>query len=163
MRKISTVFVLFVLFSTSVRAQGSPEEAFVKLKSLVGEWTGEGPNGLLLDVTYELVSGGQAVVETRVPKGEPSMVSIFHLDNDALMMTHYCSVGNQPRMRANIVSEGAIEFSMIDVTGLSSDNEGHMHGLRIDFDDASHLRQLWTWQEDRKNLPAAFTLARVEE
>lgn len=163
MLKISSAFVLLVLFSAPVRAQDSSEEAFEKLKSLVGKWTGVGPSGLTLVVTYELVSGGQAVVETRVPKGEPSMVSIFHLDNDELMMTHYCSVGNQPRMKADLTSPGTIEFSMIDVTGLSSENEGHMYGLRFDFDDPSHLRQLWTWREDGKNLPAAFTLERVEE
>ncbi|GMQ81873.1 MAG: hypothetical protein BMS9Abin05_1310 [Rhodothermia bacterium] len=113
------------------------------------------------DVTYELVSGGQAVVESRVPKGEPSMVSIFHLDNDELMMTHYCSVGNQPRMKAILTAPGIFEFSMIDATGLESESEGHMHGLRFDFEDPSHLRHLWTWRENGENLPAAFSLERV--
>lgn len=163
MSKISSYLVLLILFLAPANAQDSAEDGFEKLKSLVGEWTGQGPGGLTVDVSYELVSGGHAVVETRVPKGEPSMVSIFHLDNDELMMTHYCSVGNQPRMKANVTTPGAIEFSMIDVTGLESESEGHMHGLRFDFDDSSHLRQLWIWRQDGENMPAAFSLERVKE
>jgi hypothetical protein len=54
----------------------------------------------LTNVSYQLISGGAAIMERIMPPNEPSMVSIYHLDGDKLMMTHYCSAGNQPRMQA---------------------------------------------------------------
>src|SRR5262245_33835119 len=71
---------------------------FEKLKSLAGEWQAQGPHGLT-KVSYEIVSGGTAVMETIIPPQEPTMVTLYHRDGDQLMMTHYCSGGNQPRMR----------------------------------------------------------------
>ena len=157
------IFLFFILTAAPVKAQNSASEGYEKLKSLEGEWKGIGPNDLQLNVTYEIVSGGQAVIETRVPVGEPSMVTVFHLDGDALMMTHYCSAGNQPRMRATVLSDKIVDFTMIDVTNLATPNEGHMHGLRFDFEDDTHFRQLWMWRQNGSDGPAAFQLERVNE
>jgi len=157
------LFLLFLLSSSPVRAQYSASDGYEKLKSLEGEWTGIGPNDLQLSVTYQIVSGGQAVIETRVPVGEPSMVTVFHLDGDSLMMTHYCSAGNQPRMRTTVLSKNIIDFTKVDVTNLASASEGHMQGLRFEFEDDMHFRQLWTWRQDGADLPAAFQLQRVNE
>lgn len=157
------LFLLFLLLGYPVQAQNSASDGYEKLKSLEGEWTGMGPNDLQLNVTYEIVSGGQSVIETRVPVGEPSMVTVFHLDGDSLMMTHYCSAGNQPRMRATVLSDKIVDFTMIDVTNLATPNEGHMHGLRFDFEDDTHFMQLWTWRQDGADLPAAFQMQRVNE
>ncbi len=157
------IFLFFILVAVPVRAQNPAAAGYDKLKSLEGEWKGIGPNDLQLNVTYEIVSGGQAVIETRVPVGEPSMVTVFHLDGDALMMTHYCSAGNQPRMRATRSSDKIIDFTMIDVTNLATPTEGHMQGLRFDFDNGTQFRQLWTWRQDGSDHPAAFKMERVNK
>ena len=34
------------------------------------------------------------------PDQNEDMISMFHVDGDRLLMTHYCSAGNQPRMKA---------------------------------------------------------------
>ena len=35
-----------------------------------------------------------------INEGTPgSMISMYHPDGDKILMTHYCAVGNQPRMR----------------------------------------------------------------
>ena len=55
-------------------------------------------------VTYALVSDNSALMERLAEGGESKMVTIYHPDGDHLMMTHYCSAHNQPRMRSQPVS-----------------------------------------------------------
>jgi len=95
-------FAILTFVTSSLLAQSKAEEGFEKLKSLAGVWQSKSPDGHPLSISYEVVAGGSAVMETRVPVNEPSMISIFHLDGEKLRMTHYCSIGNQPRMLAEI-------------------------------------------------------------
>lgn len=151
-------------FTYNLYAQGNAKAGFAKLNTLAGEWTGKGPNGLVVNVTYEAVAGGTAIMETRAPTGEPSMVSIFHMDGNRLMMTHYCSDGNQPRMRAKIPSEeNQLDFAFIDVTNLATPETGHMRALSYEFKDKNHITQIWTWRQDNKDMPAVFHLERKIE
>ena len=46
-------------------------------------------------------AGGSAVQETQFPGTPMEMVSVYHLDGADLVMTHYCVLGNQPRMKAD--------------------------------------------------------------
>ena len=34
-------------------------------------------------------------------KGKEDMISMFNLDGDRVVLTHYCAAGNQPRMVAS--------------------------------------------------------------
>ena len=72
--------------------------AFEKLISLVGEWEGTNSAGAV-KATYTLVSGGTALMERLQSANEPEMITLYSLDGDHLMMTHYCSAGNQPKLR----------------------------------------------------------------
>ena len=42
--------------------------------------------------------GGSAVTETLFPGTAHEMMSVYHMDGDDLVLTHYCAGGNQPRM-----------------------------------------------------------------
>src|SRR3954468_12502941 len=74
-----------------------------KLKKLAGTWVEADKDGKPTDKVVSVVkvtAGGSAVQETLFP-GEPmEMVSVYHLDKGDLVMTHYCVLGNQPRMKA---------------------------------------------------------------
>ncbi len=153
---------LLVLQAATATAQNDASARFAQLQSLAGTWVGTGPNNLQLSVTYEIVSGGKAVMETRRPVGEPDMVTLFYLDGDVLMLTHFCSDGNQPRMRASDAEHDQLLFEFVDVTNLSDPHDGHMRGLLYIFDDADHLTQTWTWRQDGQEFPAAFALTRTE-
>ncbi len=76
------------------------------------------------------------------------------------MMTHYCSAGNQPRMKATVTEEGDMDFQFVDVTNLKSKSEGHMTGLRIDFVDENHFNQVWTWSKGDQTKPNTFKFER---
>ncbi|MDR4471533.1 MAG: hypothetical protein MRJ92_02410 [Nitrospira sp.] len=53
-----------------------------------------------------LGSGGTTLTETLTPPDSPPMTTMYYSDGDQLMLTHYCSLNNQPRMRAAAVKEG---------------------------------------------------------
>ena len=84
--------------------------------------------------------------------GESEMVTIYHPDGDHLMMTHYCSAHNQPRMRSQTVAGGSkiITFDLVDVTNLSAPDAGHMKKLVVTFVDKDHFTQEWTWSRKGK-------------
>lgn len=155
---MKSILIVVVLLCASVCfAQTNP--AFETMKSLAGEWKGTGPEGKPVTITYEVVSGGTAVLETLA---NPPMVTTYYLDGDNLMLTHYCMANNQPRMKAGAQQGKAIEFRFVDATNLKSADGGHMHGLTLTVQDADHIQQQWTWSEKGKSASHAFLLERVK-
>jgi hypothetical protein len=150
------------LFSHSVAGQSKASAGFDQLKSLAGEWQAALPDGKIHKASYEIASGGTVVVETLVPPNEPSMMSIYHMDGDKLAMTHYCSAGNQPRMRAVVTARDikSLRFAFVDVTNLTKPSDGHMHGLTITFQDKDHMRHEWIWREGGKEVVSVFNFTR---
>jgi hypothetical protein len=76
--------------------------AFERLKSLAGTWQGQaghGQPGEAATVTYRVASGGSVVEETLFPGTPHEMISMYHLVDGDLVLTHYCAMANQPRMR----------------------------------------------------------------
>jgi hypothetical protein len=157
-------FALIVAWSQSAWSQSKAAAGFEKLKSLAGEWQGAGADGKMRTVTYQLLSGGTAAMETLTPADEPSMVSVYYVDGDRLMMTHFCSAGNQPRLRAALpAGEGEIrklDFDFLDATNLAKPTAGHIHRLSLAFQDQNHLSQTWTWWEEGKEMVDTFHLTR---
>ena len=63
-------------------------------------------------------------------KGKEDMITMFNLDGDRLLMTHYCACGNQPRMVASASPDGkTITFDFLDATNLATPDAGHMNRL----------------------------------
>lgn len=153
---------IIALAANVVSAQSKAAPGFEKLKSLAGEWQGQAPDGKAVIVSYQPVSGGNSVLETISPNGEPGMATVYHLNGDKLMMTHYCSLGNQPRMSAQMAA-GEIKnlnFTFVDATNLAKATDAHMHNLAFTFKDKDHLTQVWTLRKDGKDMPMTFTLER---
>lgn len=127
--------------------------AFEKLKTLVGEWEardGVSYGGKPIRISYKLVSQGTGVMETYTQVGVDviDMVTVYHLDGDKLVLTHFCAVNNQVRLRAEPPVEGAKElhFSYIDASNLSVSHREVMNNLVITFQDRDHFTQTWTWR-----------------
>ncbi|MCI0691252.1 hypothetical protein L0337_04505 [candidate division KSB1 bacterium] len=160
-KSILLSFTTIALLTNPVLAQSKAAVGFEKLKSLVGEWQGTGPHGKV-KVSYQLISGGSALMEILDPISEPSMVTIYHLGGDKLAMTHYCSIGNQPRMRAEAPSGEIrkLNFTFADVTNMTSASQGHMRHLTMTFQGKDRITQVWTWRQDGEDTPATFTLER---
>lgn len=159
----STMLLLALALIPVPGLAGETVDGLARLRALAGEWKGSGPQGEVR-ATYEVFSNGSAVVETLRPHGDVTMVTVYHLDGKDLRMTHYCAAKNQPRMKADDVdpAAGSVTFTFVDVTNVSSPDEGHMYGLKLTFVDDDHLRHEWTWKEGGGDMKdTVFELARV--
>jgi hypothetical protein len=138
------------------------DAAWAQLKSLAGTWEGEF-EGKKATVVYTMVSGGSVVMESmKMPAPEPDMVTMYHRDGAGLVATHYCSIGNQPRMRAAEGSADAktIKFRFADITNLSKPDAAHIRHLTITFLDPDHFTQNWTSSAKGKEQSETFRWTR---
>ena len=129
------------------------KKSFERLGALLGYWEASTPpEGKIARVWYKLISGGTALHETLKFEDEPEMVTLYHLDGDDLLATHYCSANNQPRLRV-VPSKDAreLKFDFRDITNLATPESSHMRSLRLVFQDADHFEQYWTWREKGKD------------
>src|SRR5688500_4572531 len=118
---ISLAAAGFIAVSGLCSGAEKPKEAgakacFERIKKLTGDWVevDEKTGKETVMLRYRVIAGGSAVEEIIMP-GEPhEMVTVYHLDGSSLMLTHYCAVGNQPRMKATAASTPAkIEFKCV--------------------------------------------------
>ena len=141
---------------------------FELIKMLEGEWTGEGHFGdesMPAETRFRVTAAGSTVEETLAPGSPHEMVTMYHLDNGRLMLTHYCAAGNQPRMVArpeNFVGTSAtIRFEFTGATNLSKPTDGHMHEAVITIEGKDKLTAKWTYYEGGKaSHTAVFELKR---
>jgi len=123
--------------------------AFERLKTLAGEW--DGSNGSMKGhISYELIAGGTALVERETGEGMPPMMTVYHLDGDRLVLTHYCMLGNQPRLQARRydTASGELAFEFLDATGLPNSKASHMHNATFHFIDSEHFSSSWQLYEN---------------
>ena len=153
------VSLLLALAATAVVAESDAQKFFDKLKSLAGTWVGKTPSGEAVQETFRVTSNGSAVMSDI--QGEGNMITMFHLDGDRLLMTHYCGSGNQPRMKATASPDGKIiAFEFLDATNLAGPKSGHMHHAVYTLKDPDHLTEEWTWSQDGKDTAHRFELER---
>jgi hypothetical protein len=114
-----------------------------KLKKLAGTWVEADKDGKPTDKVVSVVkvtAGGSAVQETLFPDTPMEMVSVYHLDKGDLVMTHYCMLGNQPRLKAQAGSKpNQIKWVFTGGTNLDPAKDAHMHGGTVTFIDDDHI------------------------
>lgn len=100
--------------------QSDAQKAFEKMKTLAGSWHGMILN-IPIDVTIRIASSRTAILhEANTDGGRPPNheITMFYLNGDRLLATHYCDAGNQARLEGKMSPDGkTIEFSFLDVTG----------------------------------------------
>jgi hypothetical protein len=138
--------------------------AFDQLKSLAGEWEGKSSSGEPIKVIYKVVSSGSVVMEQSEPAKEHEMITMYSLDGDRIVVTHYCSAGNQPTMqtRPSPAANGKYDFTFVRVTGTKTPDEGHMSSLSLSMPDKNHLNQTWTFDNHGQSMVENITLARAK-
>jgi len=119
------------------------------LKALAGKWAGtqKTPEGVKqVALEYAVTSAGTTVTEKLFAGQDEEMVSMYHGDGDGIMMTHYCALGNQPRMRLKKSDDPKVlTFEFVDGTGLDPKKDAHMHGLKLTLVDKNHLTHDWSF------------------
>jgi hypothetical protein len=135
--------------------------AFTQMKSLVGEWEAV-QDGVPVKETYTLTANGSALMAETRSANEPAMITMFTVDGDHLMATHYCVAGNQPQMVTGIPDDlqRGVTFSLARVTGLKTPDDWHNTGVTITLDDPNHMTQKWTYLYQGKKGTSVFHYTR---
>ena len=162
---VAIAVLAWVMIGATGRAgeQSKSALAFARLASLVGEWKGV-QDGTEIQVTYTLIADGSALMEEFRPREGPTMLTLFSVDADRLLATHYCSAKNQPQMATEAIADPlakSVAFSLVRVTGLVSPDAWHNTGLVVTLEDGDHLTQRWTYLSHGKNGTNSFHFTRV--
>ncbi len=174
MKTLSRALVSFLfVLAASHDGVGAPgtNPAWEKLKSLVGEWKGTyagtdaGADAAGTDevrISYKLVSNGTSLMETLESGHDSSMVTIYHPDGSRILATHYCSIGNQPRMAATGLSPDGrtLTFRFVDASNVGPDSEV-MQGLVVTFEGPDRFAQAWTSRAKGQDQVGTFSYTRV--
>lgn len=149
-----------ILTSSTLLAQSNAQKVLDQFKSMVGTWEGKSPTGDTSEVTYRLEAGGTTVMADMHMSSE-EMVSMYYVDGDQLLMTHFCPSNNQPRMKAVISSDlKTVTFDFLDATNLAGPQAGHMHRAVFLFSDEGHYAEEWTWKRGDKETRMHFDMQR---
>ena len=159
--KALRIAACIMLFTTAVFAQSDAQRSFDQLKSLAGSWEGKNSIGNPVQVSYRMTAGGSALMSEIVGHGE-TMISMINFDGpNRLLLTHYCAVGNQPRMQASASPDGkTITFNFLDATNLDSPQSGHMDHVVIALLGADHHIEQWNFIDHGKEIKEFFDLTR---
>jgi hypothetical protein len=122
---------------------GATHPGLEKLKKLAGTWVEADKDGKPTDKVVSVIkvtASGSAVHETLFPNTQMEMMSVYHLDKNDLVMTHYCMLGNQPRMKADPKSPAnQIKWLFDGGTNLDPKKDMHMHSAVVTFVDADRI------------------------
>ena len=123
-----------------------------KMKKLAGTWLAAGKDGKPTDQVVSVIkvtAGGSAVHETLFPGQPHEMISIYTADGPDLIMTHYCVLGNQPRMKADPKSPpNQIVFRFAGGTNLNPAKDRHMHEATLTLISADRIELQGTGWEN---------------
>jgi hypothetical protein len=140
------------------------KSAFARIKGLAGTWNAKISEGHGAKepqqkaeehkravhqngepVVFKLTGAGSALMETQFPGSDHEMVSVYHLDGDELRMTHYCAIGNQPRVKLDKVhsTPDQLIFVFDGGSNLDPQKDMHIHGLTITFHGDGKVTSAW--------------------
>ena len=152
----------------------SAEEAFDFFTTIDGTWnatTVTVPAGTSKDkgetkqskISYETLANGTAVMATYF-KGSPmQMIDMIHQDGSEMVrLTHYCAVGNQPRMKfVKSDKPGVIQFAFDG--GSNMDVDGHVHDSSVRILDSDHFEvESRLWSDGQHAMTTYFAISRSQ-
>ncbi len=144
-----TLLLCLLASATVVFSQGNPptavppqydaKKALNTLKTLAGSWQGT-IMGISITFTIRAASSGTTVLhEGNAAGGGPpnQEITMFYLDGDRLLATHYCDAGNRSHMEAKMRPDGkTMELSFLEVVG--STRGGYLKAMAFTLNDANH-------------------------
>ncbi len=147
--------------------QTAASPGFDRVKALVGCWASadeDGDGKPDVRIQYRATSNGSAVVETILPGTPSEMITVYYRDGERLMLTHFCHMGSQPRLRSTDAGLGkVVRYEFVDGVGCDP-KQGFMGRLEVTFLDSDTIQHKWTVLVDGKAAKEiAFELKRVPE
>jgi len=138
---IKFALLILVLLSDVANAASEEQSAqlFSKMKSLVGVWGEQGAENDKFSISFELTANDTTLIKTWLYNGRKHSLTLYHLDGEHLLATHYCPQGNQPRLQlSDDATVNNPSFTYRDATNLKSLDDSHQHVLRFDLSDIAN-------------------------
>jgi hypothetical protein len=164
-RKIAVAVALVltvVMAAAQTDAERKPEfpakvdaqQAFAKLKALAGTWQQRSTKGWEGKSSIRVIARGSAVMMSNEFTDAPGegMATLFFIDGERLLVTHYCEAGNQPTLAARGASADGrrIYFTLENATGIDKPSEGRMDALILTFGGTDSYSEQWTFRREGK-------------
>lgn len=106
--------------SNNAAAPSDAQKLFDQMKTLAGTWQGT-IMGISINVTIRVTSSGTAILhEATTGGGRPPdhEITMFYVEGDRLLATHFCDGGNRARFEGKASPDGKTsEFNFLDVAG----------------------------------------------
>jgi hypothetical protein len=142
-------------------ASAAGNRSFQRLKGLAGEWRGRTPHGRDIGLSYRLIAHGSALVETWDLGGGRESLTIYHMDGDVLLASHFCPLGNQPRLSLRRAAPDRLEFEFRDGTNLDPAADAHQHSFWIEFQGPVAIMRSETYREGAEDETEAVRYERA--
>lgn len=149
-RRFLVTGLMLIALTSASRAADAPAKpaapthaGLERVKKMAGTWVEADKDGKPTDKVVSVLkvtAGGSAVQETTFPGDAMEMVSVYHVDKGELFMTHYCVLGNQPRLKADFSGpKNQIKWVFVGGTNLDPAKDMHMHGATVTVIDDDHI------------------------
>ncbi|MBP8062346.1 MAG: hypothetical protein KAY29_00600 [Brevundimonas sp.] len=115
---------------------------FEKVAALAGEWrVQERPS---LRIVFERTAGGSVIIERWMVGQRVHSLTVYHLDGERLIATHYCPQGNQPRLASTTAGSAGVSFAFLDATDLDP-QESFQHDLSFSWNAGGTVSRAETY------------------
>jgi hypothetical protein len=138
-----------IVFATGGLAEekASAKAGLERIKKLAGTWVqadDQGKPTANVVSVFRVTSAGSAVEETIFPGTGHEMVTVYHVDGPAVVLTHYCALGNQPHLKLDPASlQNKLDFKFVGGSNLDPAKDMHMHEGSITIVDDDHIVSSW--------------------
>lgn len=117
------------------------------------------------EISYQTLANSTTVMGTYF-KGSPmQMIDMIHQDGpDMVRLTHYCAVGNQPRMKF-IPSEkpGVIQFAFDGGSNMDVEVDGHVHDTKLTIVNKNKFEvETRLWNAGKHAMTTYFSVTRED-
>jgi hypothetical protein len=128
-------------------APASDKAIYDRIVSLAGEWNGHMEDPLAgppVSVTFEVASGGKAVVEYLRPSDSLPALTVYFLASGKLRAVQYSPAGNQPAYKLGGDSTADLALLAFDGgSGFDPNHDGHVHKGELRFVAPDRIEQRW--------------------
>ena len=107
-------------------------QIFDQLKSLVGHWEGINEERNPVSIAYKLSANNTVLVEDWTFDNGMEALTLYSMDEETLTATHYCPIGNQPRLiLKQQLGTGVLLFEFHSAMNLPDENAQHEHAFDL--------------------------------
>lgn len=153
---------LFTICVFVLSMNANANDKFEKLKSLKGHWKAENSSAESFRITFESIANDTVLVETWYYDSKKRSLTLYHLDGDDILATHYCPQGNQPRMRHKTNTKSTVlSFEYQDATNLVSTDSSHQHSLSFTFINDENIKRTEVYMSKEGEDESSLDLTKI--